>query len=112
MADEYTRFTRLILKDGTVLEGCECGYANKELWCFLKNRTMADAIQYFSDPAKFETIVFEFGIPIDYTRLTYSGFTELITISRQDEETDVRLIGDHIEKTEEAIRTPVEKDGD
>ena len=85
MAGEYNRFSRLKLKDGTVLDDCSCGYANREIWCFLKGRTIFEAIQIFSDPAKFETIIFEFGIPIDYTRLTYSGITELITIDQQEE---------------------------
>ena len=110
MADDYTRFSRLVLKDGTVLNNCSCGYANKELWCFLKDRTLFDAIQLFSGPEKFQTIVYEFGIPINYTRITYMSITGVVTFDQQETQTDVRLVGDNITQTEETILSVPEKD--
>ena len=110
MADEYTRFSRLKLKDGTIINNCSCGYSNRELWCFLNDQSIFEAMQLFSDPSKFETVIFEFGIPINYTRLTYSGMTELITIDQRDTQTGVRIAGSRVEQIEEEIRTAPESE--
>ena len=97
---------RLILADGTILNNCECGYADGNLWCFLKGISFSDAFTYFSDIDKFNMIVFEMGFSNDfYDRITYSGFTELNTIQQGDETVDVRLKGKEIKIEKEHIPT-------
>ena len=94
---------RLVLKDGTILEQSDCGYADRELWCFLRNVTFFEAFQLFSDPAKFEKIRYEIGLIENYTRITYSGLTQVITVNQTEETVNVRLIGNPIEIKREQI---------
>lgn len=96
---------RLILADGTVLNNCECGYSNNTLWCFLKDISFSDAFMYFENEDKFNTVIFDIGFQdAFYDRITYSGFTELITIQKDpDGKVNVRIIGQEIKIEEERI---------
>lgn len=109
MAD-LTNMRRLILKDGTILKNCECGYSSRSLWCFLKDIPFGQAFQYFSGPEKFETVVFEI-INGDITdRITYSGFEAITAVQQSEFTVDVRLEGFEIEIKEERIFK--QKDGE
>lgn len=94
---------RLILKDGTILDDCDCGYSNRTLVCFLNGVSFGEAFQYFSGPEKFETIIFDiiFGTMID--RTTYSGFEQITSVQQSETTVDVRLDGYKIDIKEERI---------
>ena len=63
---------RLILNDGTIIEGGTAGFAQGFLWLWVTGFTMAQAAQTFIDPEKTARIVFEYG-QMSYT---YEGFTD------------------------------------
>lgn len=88
----------LILADGTVLENCECGYANGNLWCFLDKEVVSfsGAFQHFSDPSKFGTIIFQLKYPNYADQTIYSNIEDITAIQKTDNQIQVRLIGDHI----------------
>lgn len=88
--------TRLILKDGTVLNNCECGYYNRSLWCYLKGYSFSEAFQLFSDPDNFETVIFEYGTKDYYKRISYSGFESITAVEQRELTVDVRLEGNEI----------------
>ena len=62
---------RLILKDGTIIEGGRCGYADAHLWCWITGYTMQQAAAIFLDPEKTSRIVYEYG----EMSKEYDGFT-------------------------------------
>ena len=90
---EDNMMTRLVLKDGTILNDCECGYCNGSLWCYLKGLSFNEAFQQFSDPSKLSEITFEYGTETYYRQTIYSGFTNIIAIEKRDFTIDVRLEG-------------------
>lgn len=94
-----TSTPNIVLADGTILEGSECGYADHNLWCMLKGMTFAEAFTAFSDTSKTSKI--------QYTLLnkkyTYIGFTELTLIQQSEFTVDVRLTGESTEIIEELI---------
>ena len=96
-------FRRLVLNDGTVLDKSECGYSDKKLWCYLKDLTFAEAFQVFSDPEKIKTIKFEYGIQTLYTRITYTGFSDIDVIMKHEWSIDICLTGDNITITQEEV---------
>ena len=65
---------RLILADGTVIEGGEAGYSDGFLRCWFDGYTMQEAAQIFLDPEKTAVIVFEL-------KDSYTGFTNCRSIS-------------------------------
>lgn len=85
----YTETPVLILKDGTELEGSECGYAEHHLWCYIKGMSFGDAFAVFSDPTKTEEMVFKYGSREE----KYVGFTDLDVIQKREFTIDVRLNG-------------------
>lgn len=68
---------RLILADGTVIDGGEAGYADGFLRCWFDGYTMREASVIFFDPEKTAVIVFEYGEMKD----RYEGFTNCRSIS-------------------------------
>lgn len=94
---------RMIFSDGSIIEDCECGYYDKTLWCFLKNLTFNEAFQYFSDPSKFKTIVFEYGYDGLYDRFTYAGFLSIKSIEKREFTIDVCIEGIDISINQERI---------
>ena len=82
---------RLVLADGTVLDECECGYADRQLWCYLRNLTFNQAFQLFSDSEKTCEIIFEYGLETALTRETYSDFTYIVSINRRELTIDICL---------------------
>lgn len=68
---------RLILADGTVIDGGEAGYADGFLRCWFEGYTMQEVAQIFLDPEKTAVIVFEYGEMSD----RYDGFTNCRSIS-------------------------------
>lgn len=52
---------RLILNDGTVLEGWNAGYNSGSLWCYGGGISMAEAAGLFLDPEKTAVITFQYG---------------------------------------------------
>ena len=88
--------TRLILADGTVLKNCECGCSARDLWCFLKDIPFGEAFQYFSDPEKFQTVIFEMQCGGIIDRITYSGLEHIMAVQQNTSTVDVRLEGYNI----------------
>lgn len=80
---------KLVLADGTVLENSECGYYEHELHCWVKDRTMTEVFELFSDPDKTRVISYTYR---DYTQI-YRGFVDMILIRKTEEYIDVRLTG-------------------
>ena len=83
---------RLILADGTVLDKSECGYADGRLWCFLKNISIDEAFQIFSDPEKTRTIIFEYGMGPEIAKTEYNGYISIVTIVKRELTVDVCLM--------------------
>ncbi len=94
---------RLILADGSILENCGCGYYEKTLGCFLNDFTFGEAFQHFSDPSKFETVIFEMEETYFLTRITYSGFETLSSIIQRENRIEVTITGSNISIEEEKI---------
>lgn len=67
---------RLILMDGTEIDGGEAGYAGGLLWLYFSGMTLAEAAGIFFDPEKTGVIRFQYGEMED----TYEGFTECRTL--------------------------------
>ena len=65
---------RLILKDGTVIEGASAGYNTGTLWCYMKGLSLMEAAAIFFDPGKTARIVFVYGemedVHVGFTRCT------------------------------------------
>lgn len=87
---------RLILADGSILENCGCGYYEKTLGCFLNGFTFGEAFQHFSDPSKFETVVFEMEEAEFLTQIKYSGFDTLSSIIQREGRIEVTVTGSSI----------------
>ena len=85
MANEYLE--AIILGDGTVLENSHCGYADRDLWCFVKGKEMAECFQIFSDTEKTSVI----QCHILSKKYQYTGFTELLLVKKSDSTVDIRL---------------------
>lgn len=94
---------RLIMADGTILDKSQCGYAEKRLWCYLTDVTLAEAYAMFSDPAKTNEIVFEFGTEKRFIRITYTGFTDITTISKKELSIDICMVGENTSYREEEV---------
>ena len=62
---------RLILNNGTVIEGGSAGYSGGFLWCYFSGMTLAQVSGLFLDPANTARIVFQYGEMED----TYTGYT-------------------------------------
>lgn len=92
MPDPNATIRRLVMADGTVLDESECGYADRNLWCFLKNLTFNQAFQIFSDPAKTQSIRFEYGLDSDPAVETYDGFIYIMSINRREQTIDICLV--------------------
>lgn len=79
---------RVILADGHVHEGCDCGCANGVLVIYLTDGTQfMDAAVEFTDPTKTAHIVYEYG---DMTS-EYDGFTVIRGVLIDADETTVML---------------------
>ena len=68
---------RIILNDGTRLEGGEAGYSQGFLWIYLHGMTMMQAAMLFLNPEKTAKIVFQYGEMQD----EYEGYTSCININ-------------------------------
>lgn len=78
---------KIILGDGTVLEGSYCGYYNKDLWCYIYGKTIMECTEMFSDPNKTGVITSYFFVK----GYIYKGFTELLLVQKSENTVDVRL---------------------
>lgn len=67
---------RLVLNDGTIIEGGRAGYAAGNLWCYFTG-TMQQAVSVFLDPAKTARIEFVYGEMSD----VHEGFTVCTSIN-------------------------------
>ena len=102
---------KLILVDGTELEGCACGFDGQySLWCYLKNKSFGEAFQLFSDPENFKTVVYEMDIVDLVHRITYTGMTELSAIQQERDIINVRLKGFNIQEMEERLNKERDED--
>ena len=103
MPNDIIDIKRLILADGTVLENCECGYSNRNLWCFLSGIPFSEAFQYFSGPEKFNTVIFEMTFGSITDRITYKGLEHITAVQQSEHTVDVRLEGYKIDIERERI---------
>ena len=71
-----TEGQRLILNDGTEIEGGSAGYAEGFLWLYFSGMTFSQAANVFSDAAKTSRIIHQYG----EMHATYDGFTECMTV--------------------------------
>lgn len=78
---------RIVMADGTELMDAEIGYANRHIWCHLKNITLPMAYDLFSNPQKTGTLIFDYGDMRD----VYEGFTQVNTIKISEYGVDVRM---------------------
>lgn len=67
---------RLILLDGTVIEGGSCGYSSGRLWCWVHGYTMAQAAEIFFNPEKTGRIEYQYGGMSD----VYTGMTKCVNL--------------------------------
>lgn len=106
MPEEKDIIKELILADGTVLKDCECGYSNRNLWCFLKGVSFGEAFQYFSGPEKFRKITFRMQIGNITDIIEYIGFEQVTAVQQSEFTVDVRLEGYKIDiqKTRESSK--------
>ena len=111
MPDEFIEVKRLILADGTILDDCECGYSSKNLWCFLKGIPFGEVFGYFSEPRKYETVIFEMTFGDITDRITYSGLEHITAVQQGDETVDVRLEGYNVTVKKERIFKNKEESG-
>ena len=82
---EYGR--RLVLKDGTIIENGEAGYANGFLWCYITGTTIAEVAGVFMDPEKTDRIEFQYGEKSD----VYEHHTEVRYLSNDGDRVSVCL---------------------
>lgn len=68
---------RLILNDGTEIDGGQAWLVTGNLRCFFQGLTVSEAAALFFDPAKTETIVYDNG----ETQETFTGYvgTSIVT---------------------------------
>ena len=78
----------LILNNGVVYEDSQCGYADHNLWCWIKGSSLNEVFAAFSDPENTKVIRFLYGD----TEETYTGFTEIVLIRKSEFTVDVRLV--------------------
>ena len=78
---------RIRMKDNTVYEEGEIGYADGVIWCFLKNVDLISAFQNFSDPEKAQKLVFEYGEMSD----VYEDFTSISAIIQKEQGVNIML---------------------
>lgn len=71
---------RLIMKDGTQLEGGEAGTNAGVLWLTLPGMTMQEAAAILFDPKKTGTIWFQYGEDED----EYKGYTNVTAMTAED----------------------------
>ena len=70
----------LVLADGTVLPKSSCGYSDKNLWCWVSGKTMAECFALFTDPLNLQTIECYYVTE----KYIYKGFTEMILIQKSE----------------------------
>ena len=71
-------YNKLTLADGTELENSSCGFAGRNLWCWIGGKTMAECFAIFSDPEKTKEINIEY-----YEKsIIYKGFTDFVQIRK------------------------------
>lgn len=71
---------RLILKDGTVIEGGEAGLSGGVLWLWLPGMTMMEAAAILFDKQKTAVIWAKYGEAED----EYKGYTNVTAMMEQD----------------------------
>ena len=67
---------RLILNDGTIIEGGEAGYSQGFLWVWFTGYTLQQAALMFFDTSKTSKIVFQYG----EMESVYEGFTTVMNL--------------------------------
>ena len=67
---------RLILNDGSVIEGGRAGYSDRFLWLFFKGYTMQQAAMVFFDPSKTAKIIYQYG----EMESMFNGFTVCLSL--------------------------------
>ena len=68
---------RLVLNDGTAIDGGGAGYSDGVLWCWFTGFTLPQTATLFFDSSKTSVIRFDYGEMSE----TYEGFTNCISLS-------------------------------
>ena len=68
---------RLILNDGTIIEGGRAGLSLGNLWCFFTGYNLQQATKIFFNPGKTSRIVFQYGEMED----VHEGYTNCTSAS-------------------------------
>lgn len=102
----------LILNNGRKYDDASCGFADKKLWCWIKNDTVSGVFAVFSNPDYISEIHYIHG----ESETIYYGFSELDVIQKREYEPnkfiiDVRLTGDNI-SSEERPYPPVNQNSE
>lgn len=101
---------RITLNDGTELDGCQCGYSEKVLWCFLSNVSFGQAYELFHDLTKSNKIIFDIIDDYQIVRTTYSGLERLTNICQREFTIDLSLEGSNITIEKEVISREVDSE--
>lgn len=67
---------RIVLNDGTTIEGGEAGYSQGFLWVWFTGYTLQQAALMFFDTSKTSKIVFQYG----EMESVYDGFTTVTNL--------------------------------
>ena len=86
---------RLILNDGTEIEGGEAGYSNQHLWCFLPGYSIQEAASIFFDADKTSRIVFQYGEMQD----EYNNFTTCVNLMQEEDRVSVCMVKGNADAT-------------
>ena len=77
----------LILADGTVLENSSGGYADGQLWCWVKGKTLGECFALFTDESKTREIVVRYSTQ----QFVYVGMTDMLLIKKDEEESEITI---------------------
>lgn len=82
MDEEAKIGRRVILADGTIYEGAECGLAGGFLWVYIhENMNLQDVATVFFNPGKTARILFEYGEMSN----AYDDMTQVTQLMKQSD---------------------------
>lgn len=82
--------TRVVLADGTVVNDCSIGITASGIWVNARGMDIVRAAQLFSDPARTQTMRFEYGDMYDEVK----DFTQVSVFNCDDPQViKIRMVG-------------------
>ena len=92
---------RVVLADETILNDCTIGITNNGIWIFTRGVDVLTCATLFGDPAKTETMRFEYGDMYD----ELEGYTQISVINCENPGAiRIRMTGGHVVSTENHIQ--------